>query len=654
MRTTPLLELLAPAKTADIGIAAVNHGADAIYIGGPSFGARHNASNSVQDLERLVQHAHRYHSRVFVTLNTILRDDELEAARRLCYQLFEAGVDALILQDMGLLMLDLPPIQLHASTQCDVRTPEKARFLEEVGFSQIVVARELDLGQIRSIHDALDQAVVEYFVHGALCVAYSGQCYISHAQTGRSANRGDCSQACRLPYDVQDAKGRYVAHQKHVLSIKDNDQSKNLAELIDAGVRSFKIEGRYKDLAYVKNLTGHYRQLLDQLLEDNPSLMRSSSGTTRLAFKPEPERSFNRGSTDYFTHGRQMDIGAFDSPKPQGLPLGWVEKVTHNAMELITHEDIQSLHNGDTLTYFDQQGELKGFRVSVAEGLGGLRWRAQLNEATPEYRDLRPGVELFRSRDMAWERLMESERTADRRVAVDMTLTETAEGIFLDIRDEDGHAVRHYEAHDYTSSKDPIQALEALKATLEKLGNTLFEARSITFKPLKAPEIGFWPLSLLKKLRRQSIEDLEVVREKSRPRLSKATPKAPPARYPEDSLSYLANVFNHEAQRFYLKHGVEVVQAAYESHEETGDVSLMITKHCIRYSLSLCPKQTRGITGVQGTIRAEPLKLVNGKEQLTLIFDCKPCEMHVVGKIKPRILKDLPAQPIQFTRKQPG
>jgi putative protease len=262
------LELLAPARDADIGIEAINHGADAVYIGGPGFGARVSASNPVQDIERLARHAHRFGARIFVTHNTILRDDELEGARRMAWDVYHAGADVLIVQDMGLLELDLPPIQLHASTQTDIRTVAKAKFLQDVGFSQIVLARELTLEHIREIHDALDaeRCKVEFFIHGALCVAYSGQCYISHAHTGRSANRGDCSQACRLPYHVVDSQGRFVAHDKHVLSMKDNNQSANLAALVDAGVRSFKIEGRYKDMGYVKNITAHYRRLFDELI----------------------------------------------------------------------------------------------------------------------------------------------------------------------------------------------------------------------------------------------------------------------------------------------------------------------------------------------------------------------------------------------------
>ena len=647
------LELLAPAKTADIGIAAINHGADAVYIGGPGFGARHNAGNAIADIEQLTRHAHRYNARIFVTLNTILRDDELELARRLAWQVYEAGADALIIQDMGLMRLDLPPIQLHASTQCDIRTPEKARFLQDAGFSQIVVARELDLEQVHAIADVLDGAVLEFFVHGALCVAYSGQCYISHAHTGRSANRGDCSQACRLPYEVLDGKGRIVAHQKHVLSVKDNDQSNNLRALVDAGVRSFKIEGRYKDLAYVKNITGHYRRLLDALLEERTDLRRASSGSTRLFFTPDPDRSYNRGSTDYFVHGRQPDIGAFDTPQHAGLPLGWVVKTATDHFDVELHEGVASLNNGDTLTYFNLQKELHGFRVNVAEPLGNACWRAFPNEPMAALKDLRRTVELSRSRDMAWERLMESDRTADRRIAVDMALFETPEGLILQLRDEDDHGAYVELAHEHQTAHDQARADCTIREALSKLGNTLFEAREIVIQPLEHERPGFWPVSVLNALRRDGIATLEQARADSWTRLPRATPVEPPASYPDDSLSYLANVYNHEAQRFYLTHGVQVIEAAYESHEALGEVSLMITKHCIRYSLSLCPKQTKGVTGVQGTVKADPLQLINGKEKLTLLFDCKPCEMRVMGKIKRGVLNKITEQPLRFFRTRP-
>ena len=289
------LELLAPARDADIGIEAINHGADAVYIGGPGFGAREKAGNSVADLERLCSHAHRFGAHIFVTLNTILRDDELESARRMAWDVYNAGADALIVQDMGLPELDLPPIQLHASTQTDIRTPEKARFLQDVGFSQMVLARELSLQQIRAINAHTPHAVLEFFIHGALCVAYSGKCNISHAHTGRSANRGSCSQECRLPYTVTDSAGGILAHDKHVLSLKDNNQSDNLRALVEAGIRSFKIEGRYKDMATVKNVTAHYRRLVDAVLEQRPDLARASAGHCTYTFTTRPRARFQPG-----------------------------------------------------------------------------------------------------------------------------------------------------------------------------------------------------------------------------------------------------------------------------------------------------------------------------------------------------------------------
>ena len=648
------LELLAPAKTPDIGIAAINHGADAVYIGGPSFGARHNAGNSIAEIEKLIRHAHRYHARVFLTLNTILRDDELPKAQQLINDAWNAGIDALIIQDMGLLMLDLPAIQLHASTQCDIRTPEKARFLQDAGFSQVVAARELTLPAIREMADQLDSAVLEFFIHGALCVAYSGQCYVSHAQTGRSANRGDCSQACRLPYEVHDEKGRIIAHQKHVLSVKDNDQSQNLEALIDAGVRSFKIEGRYKDLAYVKNTTAHYRQLLDDILTQRPRLSRSSHGETHIHFTPEPERSFNRGSTDYFVNGRKEDIGAFDTPTPKGLALGWVVETRNETFDVELRDRVGDINNGDTLTYFDLQDELKGFRINTAKALGAGRFRVQPNEPVHHYKDLKRNTEIFRSRDMAWERLMESDKTASRRVPVDFYLTETAEGLELLATDEAGVSATIKLAHAPEASKDPEKQAIQISQSLEKLGNSVFELRHIELKPFSMEGFRFWPTSVINGLRRDLVESLDQARSDALPRLLRAPETDPPPVYPDDVLSYLGNVYNHEAQRFYLSHGVKTVEAAYESHEEKGDVSLMITKHCVRFSLSLCPKQTRGVLGVQGTIRAEPLQLIHNGEKLTLRFDCKACEMHVVGRMKRHVVKNAAVFPLNFYRAKPA
>ncbi|NTV86368.1 MAG: U32 family peptidase [Burkholderiaceae bacterium] len=648
------LELLSPARDADIGIEAVNHGADAVYIGGPSFGARTSADNSVKEIARLAKYAHRFNSRIFVTLNTILRDDELEPARKLAWQLYDAGVDALIIQDMGLLEIDLPPIQLHASTQTDIRTPEKARFLQDVGLSQIVLARELTLEQIAAIRGAtdLERCTIEFFIHGALCVAYSGQCYISHAQTGRSANRGDCSQACRLPYQVTDSQGRFIAHDKHVLSMKDNNQSDNLRALIDAGVRSFKVEGRYKDMGYVKNITAHYRALFDTILEERPELARSSSGRCTFTFTPDPNQNFNREFTDYFVQGRKDDIGAFDSPKNPGQAIGWVTKTGPNFVELETASPSTILHNGDGLCYYDLQKELVGVQINRAEPVspGAVgQWRVFPKDPMTSFRDLRRGTEINRNRDMDWVRGLEK-KSADRRIGVWLRLDETADGLALTLMDEDGHSATAAASLPFEAAKDAAQAQVRLRENLTRLGETMFEPMSVALN-LSRP--WFVPASVLNTLRRDAVAALEAERAAAWRRLPRATPVEPPVAYPEDTLTYLANVFNHKARDFYARHGVKVIAAAYESHEEEGEVSLMITKHCVRWSMSLCPKQAKGVTGVQGTIRAEPLTLINGNEKLSLRFDCKPCEMHVVGKIRRSVLSSTKAVPLTFYKTRP-
>jgi putative protease len=637
------LELLAPARDAAIGIEAVNHGADAVYIGGPSFGARTSADNTVADIARLVQHAHRFNSRIFVTMNTILRDDELEGARTLAWQLYDAGVDALIVQDMGLLAMDMPPLQLHASTQCDIRTPEKARFLQDVGLTQLVLARELTLPQIAAIRAATDPArsTLEFFVHGALCVAYSGQCYISAAHTGRSANRGECSQACRLPYQVVDDQGRFVAHDKHVLSMKDNNQSDNMTALIDAGVRSFKIEGRYKDMAYVKNITAHYRKLLDDVIEarqhSGDPLARASSGQTTFSFTPDPNQNFNREFTDYFVQGRQQDIGAFDTPKNPGQAIGFVTQVGPNWVDLELNDRETMLHNGDGLCYYDLQKELVGLAINRAELISAKRgsWRVFPKDALADLKDLRKGVEVNRNRDVDWLHVL-GKKSSDRRIQLWAHLADSANGITLTLTDEDGFSASAQTSLHLTPAKDKTAALETLVDNASKLGNTIFAARDVQ---VAFAQPWFVPASVLNPLRREAVQALEAARSAGFVRLQPGQAVAPAVPYPDDSLSYLANVFNQAARTFYARHGVKVIAAAYEAIEEPGEVSLMITKHCVRFSLSLCPKQAKGVTGVQGFVKAEPLQLINGKEKLTLRFDCKPCEMHVVGKMKPAVAK---------------
>ncbi|WP_374007378.1 U32 family peptidase [Delftia lacustris] len=655
------LELLSPARDADIGIEAVNHGADAVYIGGPAFGARATAGNDIRDLQRLINHAHRFGSRIFITLNTILRDDELEAARKMAWQIYEAGADALIIQDMGLLELDLPPIQLHASTQTDIRTPEKARFLQDAGLSQIVVARELDLQQITAVRAATDPArtTIEFFVHGALCVAYSGQCYITHAHTGRSANRGDCNQACRLPYEVLDASGRIIAHEKHVLSMKDNNQSDNLRALIDVGVRSFKIEGRYKDMGYVKNITAHYRKLLDEIIEErefsDTPLARSSSGSTTFSFTPDPDQNFNREFTDYFVNGRKDDIGAFDTPKTPGRAIGWVTKVGENFVEIETSSRDTELHNGDGLCYYDLQKELVGLQINRAESVDAKKslWRLFPKDPIAGFKDLRKGLEVNRNRDMAWVRTLDK-KSSDRRIGLWAELKETPDGFALTLTDEDGFTATAAIVQEHQAATGAARAEATLREQLGRFGATIFSVHDIG---LQLSQPWFVPASALNQLRRDAVAALEAARQAGFVRLPRALPVEPPVPFPEDTLTYLANVYNQKAHDFYIKHGVKVIDAAYESKEEEGEVSLMITKHCVRFSMSLCPKQAKGVIGVKGTIKAEPLQLINGKEKLTLRFDCKPCEMHVVGKMKRAVInqhaKEMQEFPMQFYRTRP-
>jgi len=555
----------------------------------------------------------------------------------------------LIVQDMGLLELELPPIQLHASTQCDTRTPDKARFLQDVGFSKIILARELTLEQIRAVRAQVDRATLEFFVHGALCVAYSGQCFISHAHTGRSANRGNCSQECRLPYTVTDGQGRVIAHEKHVLSLQDNDQSANLAVLVDAGVRSFKIEGRYKDLATVKNVTAHYRQLIDALLAERSDLHAASSGRTRFGFTPDPRRAFNRGSTDYFVHGRCDDLGTFDTPKHAGLPIGEVLRVGRDHFDVQLAGTAAALANGDGLTYFDLHQALIGLQANTVEPLGGGAWRVVPNEAVDGLTGLRPHTTIHRNRDMAWERLL-ARPSAERRIGVQLRLADTADGLMLEMVDADGHRARARVAFAHQRAHDGGRADATIREHLGKLGNTIYEAARIQ---IELAEPWFVPAGVINALRRDAVAALDAARAAALPRLLRAAAVEPPVPYPGDALTYLANVYNDKAHDFYVRHGVQIVEAAYESHEERGEVSLMITKHCVRWSLSLCPKQAKGITGVQGTVRAEPLTMTSGGDTLTLRFDCKPCEMHVVGRIKRHVLNEPVTATVRFYRARP-
>lgn len=647
------LELLAPAKTAEIGIAAIDHGADAVYIGGPAFGARHSAGNTIADIERLSTHAHRYHAQIFVTLNTILHDDEIEPARRLAWDVYAAGADALIVQDMGLLEVDLPPLPLHASTQCDIRSVAKARFLQDAGFSQLVLARELSINDVAEIA-AATTCRLEYFIHGALCVAFSGQCYISHAHTGRSANRGECSQACRLPYDLADQDGRIVARDQHLLSMKDNNQSANLAALAAAGVSAFKIEGRYKDLAYVKNLTAHYRQLLDAIIDHPaasvppglPPWQRASSGRCTYSFVPDANKTFNRGYTDYFTPGRQHGIEAFDSPTFVGVAIGRVSGVDGRDGRFFDCASTAPLANGDGLSWYDKRGELTGLRSNRIEHHEGFE-RVFLATRLPP--SLVVGTALYRNHDQAFEAAL-AKPSAARRIAVDMYFSASPVGCRLTLTDEDGISTSVTRNDALSAAHDCGRATADIRKHLGKLGTSIFTTAAITldfaeFAPQCAP---FLPAATLNALRREAVEKLENARLAAHVRPPRALPVEPPTPYPTDTLDYLANVLNASARAFYARHGVKLIDAAFEANTGHDEVSLMVTRHCLRYSTDLCPKEVKGV-------RPEPMQLIHGNDTFTLRFDCKRCEMHVLGQRQShvaRLKKEVTPQAISFYPQQ--
>ena len=622
MSTFQELELLSPAKNANIGIEAISHGADAVYIGGPSFGARANAGNSLEELERLVKYAHQYRSRVYLTLNTVLKDEELEQAVKLAKDAWNIGIDALIVQDMGLLLCDLPPIQLHASTQCDIRTPEKAKFLEDAGFSQIVPARELSLSQIKAIYECLERSRIEFFIHGALCVSYSGQCYASQVLKKRSANRGECSQVCRLAFNIYDESGNCLGLNEHVLSLKDNNQSDNLSALIEAGVRSFKIEGRYKDTAYVKNTTAHYRRLLDKFLVNNTSFTKASEGNIQFFFEPDIQNAFNRGGTDYFVNGRKADIACFNSPKKTGEVIGKVVKIDNFS---ITVKSNYEFNNGDGLTFWNTNEELAGFLVNRAEKVLDQPkiWRLHTRENTNRITGLTVGTELMRNKDAAWLKKMQA-TTSLRKIPIKIEAKFSTDSLTIKASDQEGNVSSISVPNNFDKAKNRENTLCQIKKSLAKLGNTIFDTEDVI---VDGDTVSFLPASAANNLRRTVIKQLEQVREDSFSKLPKTkAKKCSTIGGNATPLDYHANVLNHKAKEFYETHGFIVTEKALEDGHKNPQAELMRCKHCIRYSLNLCPKEAikRG-----EKIKPTPLKLVYGKTELIAKFHCKACEMTI-------------------------
>jgi len=599
------IELLAPAKNLECGMAAIDHGADAVYIGAPKFGARAAAVNSLEDIAALVEYAHLYNVRIYVTVNTILKDEELKETEEMIRALYRVGVDALIVQDMGIAGLELPPIPLHASTQMDNRTAEKVRFLADAGFRQVVLARELSLREIGKIHEACPDVPLEIFVHGALCVSYSGQCYVSQACFGRSANRGECAQFCRLPFSLVDSNDRVIAKDKHLLSLKDLNQSEELEALLDAGASSFKIEGRLKDVSYVKNVTAAYRQKLDAILARRKEYVRASSGSCRYAFNPQLDKSFSRGFTHYFLHGRTRDVFSFDTPKSLGEEMGTMKEARGN---YLTVAGLKSFNNGDGVCYIDEQGKLQGFRINRVEG----------NKLYPqEMPRIKPRTVLYRNFDQEFEKIL-ARRSSERKMTVAIRLADTAFGFALTLTDEDDNRVTLSLSRAKEPARTPQE--ENLKTQLAKLGNTPFEAERVD---IDFTENWFLPASVLADFRRQAIEKLIAAR-RINYRRELAVLRPTTHAFPQTTLTYLGNVMNARAASFYAGHGVASIAPAFEQTPVEKAV-LMFCKHCLRYSMGWCPVHQR-----ERSPYREPYYLVStdGK-RFRLEFDCRNCQMKV-------------------------
>ena len=601
------IELLAPAKNLECGIEAINHGADAVYIGAPRFGARAAAGNSLEDIAALVQHAHLYNARIYVTVNTILHDEELKDTETMIWDLYRVGVDALIVQDMGITRLNLPPIPLHASTQMDNRTPQKVQFLAEAGFRQVVLARELTLEEIARIHRTCPDTPLEVFVHGALCVSYSGQCYVSQHCFGRSANRGECAQFCRLAFDMVDADGRVIQRNKHLLSLKDMNQSENLEAILDAGASSLKIEGRLKDVSYVKNVTAYYRQKLDAIFKRRKEYRRASSGSVKLSFTPQLDKSFSRGFTDFFIHGRNPEIFSFNTPKSLGEEMGYVKEIRHN---FLTVAGVKPFSNGDGLCYLDEEGRLHGFRVN----------RVDSNKLYPqEMPRVKPKTILYRNFDQEFEKVIQK-KSAERKISVSMTFAENNFGFTLSMTDEDGNSI----SLSLPREKEPARTPQAdnWRNQLSKLGNTPFEATQID---IQLKENWFIPSSELAELRRQGVEKLLELRKINYNQEICRLPETH-HNFPTQELTYLGNVMNKEAFSFYHTHGVKKIAPAFEK-VPTDDAVLMFCKHCLRYAMGWCPVHHK----VRSPYR-EPYYLVSGDgKKFRLQFDCKNCQMKVLA-----------------------
>ena len=603
------LELLAPAKNLEQGREAINHGADALYIGAPAFGARSAATNSLEDIEALVNYAHLYGSKVFVTINTLLFDHELEPAVKLIHQLYNIGVDALIMQDLGLLECDLPPIELHASTQTHNATVERVKFMEQVGFSRVILARKTSLETMKAMREAT-HVELEAFIQGALCVCYSGQCYMSQYLNERSGNRGQCGQPCRSTYDLYNQSGKLLRHKEHLLSLKDFNASQSLLSMIDAGITSFKIEGRLKDLAYVKNVTAYYRQLLDAIMSERTDLAPASSGKTTLFFTPDLERTFNRGFTDYFLHDRHP-MASLATQKSLGKPAGTVAKIGRDNFTIKSNLQFTT---GDGLCFIGKDGSLQGFNINRVVG----------NTLYPNRMPELPiGTKMWRNNDYAFDKQLQG-KTSQRKIDVNIILSDTEDGFQLQMTDADGcEAITTIESAK-SQAINVEKAHDQIQKQLSKLGDTPFVAVDIVND---CKQDYFIPAAVLNELRRQGVSLLEQKRlERFHPRAEKYVPNDVP--YFETKLDYRANIINQHTAQFYRRHGVTELEYGLEKTHDYEGKALMTTKYCLRYELHQC-LQHKANSYVEADYQG-PLYLRNNKNVFELRFDCKNCQMQIL------------------------
>jgi putative protease len=601
------LELLAPAGNAEIGIAAIDHGADAVYIGAPKFSARAQAGSTADDIARLIRHAHFWRAKVYVALNTILTDNELSEALIIIRKIHDLGADGLIIQDTGLLELDLPPIPLIASTQMHNDTPEKVRFLEAVGFQRVILARELSLEEIEDIRRHTHNIEMEAFVHGALCVSYSGQCYMSQAIANRSGNRGLCAQPCRSYYSLYDEKGHLLVKNQYLLSLKDMNRLEALPDLIAAGITSFKIEGRYKGIDYVKNVTAAYRMAIDRFISKNEGYIRTCSGTNTFTFEPDVERTFNRGYTSYFLSGKPEKIASLSTQKSLGKPIGGITHLGNNYFEMGNND----LQNGDGLCFFTRQGALAGCRVE----------RVEKGKIIPgSMKSLEAGILLYRNADKAFEKILK-QSTGGHRISVRMHFKQDDTRIWLSAEDEDGYVAEAVKEMAYEKPLKPVQAREQLEKQLNRTGNTPYRIEKLTIEPARP---GFLTATILNGLRRDVLDRLTKIRQEmySRHEIPLKPNNAP---YPAKLLNFSANVFNKKARAFFERHGASVIEPAFESLADISGKTVMTTRYCIRYQLDLCPAHQKP----EQTAR-QPLRLKDGHHTYRLVFDCKQCRMFVI------------------------